>query len=487
MSKDVEMIEAEAVMNGMEKERGNWLPTVMTLLAAGLSAYYFLLISGSGRNSEDDSRFDEFFQVFDMIRDDHYFFDGDEEALILGATEGLIAAVGDSYTNFFSLSDFENAMSHLGESFYGIGAEVTTINDETVIVAPFPDSPAENYGIMAGDVVVSIDGDDVRELSLNETINKIRGPLDSVVNIGVTREGVSGVVYVDVTRGQIMQETVRTQIFEENGNIIGYLQVTTFGEATFRDFVAGIAYLEDADIDSLVVDVRNNSGGYLNAVNQMVDYLLPGGKTITSVVDRTGNEHSHLTSERQPGKDFEIVTLINGGSASASEIFAAAMIESGGFEVVGTNSFGKGTVQESRRIGSDKMLQMTVREWLTPDGNTINEVGVAPTIEVEPPVFYTFPQVHLGGLDRLEYDMVHVAVLNAQNILDIIGYNVDRTDGYFDESTVQAVRTFQQNNDLEVTGHIDGQTASRLTMALRDKIRNSDYDTQLLAAIELLS
>jgi len=459
------------------------LVTFLLTFPLGFVSYYF--VGGTGTRAHD-ARFSDFFRVFDAITDNHYFFDGDDAALIMGATEGLVAAVGDPYSRFFSLSDFESTMSHLQGSFYGIGAEVTTINGEHVIVSPFPDSPAENYGVLPGDIVHEVDGDDVTSLTLNETIGLIRGQEGTVVTLGLARDGMSQLIHIEVTRGRIAQQSVVSRIYEEDGATIGYVQVTVFGESTHREFVDAIAELEEAGIDSLIVDLRNNSGGYLNAVVSMLDHLLPPDVLITTAESREGSEDEFRTTDRGPGKDYPILTLINGGSASASEIFAAAMIESGGFDVLGTTSFGKGTVQQSRGIGNDGMLQMTTQVWLTPDGNLINDHGVTPTIYVEAPEFFSYAQVFLGDLDYLEYDMVHIAIQHAQQILNTLGYDVARTDGYFDQSTQSAVRAFQEGYDLDATGVIDGTTARAITMALRNRIRNSSYDTQLQAAIEFL-
>ena len=431
----------------------------------------------------DDVDLDEFLIVLNQLQNNHYFFD-EETDLIRGAIEGMIAATGDSYTHFFTTSDFETSMGHLRESFYGIGAEVTTINGNVTIVTPMLGSPAEHYGVLPGDVVISVDGVDVRDESQNEVVNRIRGEYGTVVTLGLLRSG-SDFIYIDVTRGRIINETVTTQILESDGMTIGLIRVSTFGEATLRDFQNAIEEVESYDIDGLIVDLRNNSGGYLNAVNGMVSYLLPSGLKITSAIDRDGYETTHMTrGDATHRLDVDIITLINGGSASASEIFAAAMIESGGFEVIGTTSFGKGSVQRTLPIREDSMLNLTTQAWLTPDGHLIEGHGVEPTIYVEASEFLSIFQIHFGDHELLEYDMVHHSIASAQQILNALGYDVARTDGYFDASTVEALEVFQADNDLEVTGTLEHLTASALSMALRDKVRNPAYDTQIQAAIE---
>jgi len=468
----------------------NWLAIIAVAIfffTVGIITSYAIFDIGNSSNrpiqsQEDD--FNEFFRVLHELENNHYFFDPNRD-LIRGAIDGMIAATGDSYTNFFNRSDFDNAMSHLQISFYGIGAEVTTINGAATIVTPMLGSPAEAAGVLPGDVVLSVDGYDVRDYNLNAVINRIRGEYGTNVTLGILRSG-TDLIDIVVTRGRIVNETVTTDILELDGQSIGLLRVSTFGAATLQDFRAGIGELETASIDGLIIDLRNNSGGYLNAVIGMISYLLPSGVPITSVVDRDGYATVHSTRGAGYNRlDVPIVTLINGGSASASEIFAAAMIEAGGFEVVGTTSFGKGSVQTSRPVSEDGVLQLTIQAFFSPDGNPIDGYGVTPTIYVEASEFLRILQINLGGEDALVYDMVHSGVRSAQQTLDALGFSVDRTDGYFDSSTVQALELFQAENNLPVTGEIGPADATALSMALRALARNPEHDVQIQAALDV--
>lgn len=425
--------------------------------------------------------------VFQRLRASHFFYEGDDRSLINGAIEGMVNALGDPHSSFFTLQDFDNFASGLRDSFYGIGAEVNSINGNAVIVAPFPGSPAEEAGLMPNDIVVTVDGEEVSGRSLQEVISLIRGPEGTEVVMGVRRDNNPELVYVVPIRGRIPQESVRSQLKVVEDVSVGYVQVLTFGEATAREFEAAITELEAQGIEGLIVDLRNNSGGYLRAVIEMVDFLLPEGEVITSVVDRDGRGDTFMTSNNTAGKDFSIVTLINGGSASASEIFAAAMKEAADQEVIGTASFGKGTVQVSLPLDDAHVLKITSQIWRTSAGNWINEEGVQPTQLVEDPDFYFFPQIIVPEGTEIVFDTVSPVVMNAQNTLITLGYKEERNDGYFDQATVEAVEAFQVANGLAVTGTLNSETATALTMALRDKIRDPQFDIQLQTALEFLS
>lgn len=472
------------------KKANNWLgigAIAIFFFTVGIVVSYAIFDIGGSSNQPfqtQEEDLTEFFRVLHELENNHYFFNPEND-LIRGAIDGMIAATGDSYTNFFNRSDFDNAMSHLQVSFYGIGAEVTTINGAPTIVTPMIGSPAEAAGVMPGDVVLSVDGYDISNYNLGEVINRIRGEYGTNVTLGILRSGTDQFDIV-VTRGRIINETVTADILELDGQNIGLLRVSTFGAATLQDFRTGVSELEDYGIDGLIIDLRNNSGGYLNAVVGMISYLLPSGVPITSVVDRDGNATIHSTRGASENRlEVPIVTLINGGSASASEIFAAAMIESGGFEVVGTTSFGKGSVQTPRPVSEDGVLQLTIQAFLSPVGNQIDGYGVTPTIYVEASDFLYILQINLGGEDVLVYDMVHNGIRSTQQILNALGFNVDRTDGYFDSSTVEALRLFQVANNLPVTGEISADDATALSIALRDLARNPEYDAQIQAALEV--
>lgn len=423
-------------------------------------------------------------QVYEALKTYHYFYDGDSQALIDGAIAGMIDALDDPHSTYFTMTDYENFVEHLEETYSGIGCEVTNINGYTMIVSPFPNSPADVAGILANDLVVEVDGENVVGQSLQDVTNKIKGPVGSTVTLGIQRNDNPDLIYIEVTRQAIDQETVKTELILVGEEMIGYLQISTFGENTANEFKQGIESLEEQGMTSLIVDLRNNSGGYLASVVEMVDYILPPDKVITTIEGRDGGGTTYKTSTE--GKDYPVVTLINEGSASASEIFAAAMKEAGGYDVIGTTSYGKGTVQVSMPLDDHSSLKITTQVWKTPDGNWINEEGVTPTIEVEAPDFYYYYQVYLTDGKSLEYDMVDGAIQNAQNILKTLGYNVGRIDGYFDQSTQEAVKAFQKDSGLESTGIIDNKTASELTLALREKVRDKQYDTQLQKAIGVL-
>ena len=190
-------------------------------------------------------------QVYDALKSYHYFYNGDDQALIDGAISGMINALDDPHSTYFTMSDYESFVEHLEETYSGIGCEVTSVNGYTMIVSPFPDSPADLAGIMANDLVVEVDGENVVGLALQEVTDKIKGPVGSTVTLGIQRNDNPELIYIEVSREAIEQETVKTELIPVEDGVIGYLQVTTFGENTANEFKEGIESLEAQGFHSL--------------------------------------------------------------------------------------------------------------------------------------------------------------------------------------------------------------------------------------------
>ncbi|MDQ0352881.1 C-terminal peptidase prc [Alkalibacillus filiformis] len=268
-----------------------------------------------------------------------------------------------------------------------------------------------------------------------------------------------------------------------NGQTVGVLEIRSFGEGTAEEFAEELAYLEDeVGIDGLVLDVRGNPGGLFDAVENVLTHFMDGEETYV-YTDRHDMEPEPSTLDGQGVKDYPISVLINEGSASASEILAAALNEVNGYEVVGETTFGKGTVQQTMPLDGG-MLKMTVFDWLTPDGNRIEGEGVDPTVEQRQPEY--FYSTLIQSEEPLEYDMNNSEVRKLQLMLEGLGYDIDRTDGYFDENTVEVVEQFQSDEGLDVTGVVDETTEERIEELILDAVMEPENDLQLQRAIEVL-
>lgn len=421
-------------------------------------------------------------EVYQTIKE-HYVFEVDDEALIEGAVQGMMSTLDDPYSEYLSPEAARQLQESLSSSFEGIGAEVTMQDGRVTIVAPIKDSPAEKAGLRPMDQIISVNGEKLENMNLYEAVLKIRGPQGSVAELEIVRPGVDQPFKVEVVREEIPIETVYSKKVSAENKTFGWLQITSFGENTAERFAEELTKLEQAQIDGLIIDVRGNPGGYLEAVRQIGQMLVPYESVITEIEDKTGERMVYRSTLEKP-KPYPIAVLIDKGSASASEILAAALKEAGQYKLVGQATFGKGTVQNTINLADQSQIKITIAKWLTPKENWINQKGVEPDVEVEQPDY--FYAAYVSSDPILERDMNNNQVRNLQVVLAGLGYDPGRKDGYFSLETEQAVKSFQADHDLPVTGRVDQQTAEKINEQLLAKVQDPRSDLQLQKAVEVL-
>jgi len=419
-------------------------------------------------------------QTYNLIKE-NYLEDVEDTQLIEGAIEGMLATLEDPHTSYMDVETNNQFTEQIESSFEGIGAEVSMVNDLVTIVAPIKDSPAEKAGLRPNDQVLTVDGESLEGLNLNEAVAKIRGEKGSEVVLEIQRAGVPDPFKVTITRDEIPVETVYSNTETVDGKQTGILEITNFSENTAKEFEEQLAALEEEGIEGLVIDVRGNPGGLLNVTEDILSLFIPKDIPYLQIEDGAG-ERVEYRSELAEKKGYPISILINEGSASASEIVAVALKEMG-YDVVGETSYGKGTVQQAVPLGDGSSIKMTTLKWLSPKGEWINETGVEPTIETkQPDYYYTYP-IQLE--EPMKFDQTGEDIANMQVMLAGLGYDL-RTDGYFDEATELAVKEFQAANDLEQTGEVDQRTGSLIETKVIEKIRNGEDDLQKETALEEL-
>lgn len=403
----------------------------------------------------------------------------DQTKLVDGAIDGMMSAIGDPFSSYMGPQTAQQFSEQIEGSFTGIGAEVSMENGNVVVVSPIKGSPAEVAGIKPKDILLSVNGESFEGLSLNEAVAKIRGPKGSEAKIKVKRAGSSSTLEFKIIRDAIALETVYASM-KEGG--VGVIAITEFSMNTAERFEKELTALENQGMKGLVIDVRNNPGGVLHVVIEMAELFVPKGKGIVQVEDK--NQRRDQTLSKGTGKSYPIVVITNKGSASASEILAGALQESAGAKLIGEASYGKGTVQSSfsEEFGDGSLLKVTIAKWLTPNGEWIHEKGIQPDILVSQPDYFSVAPINKE--QTYKYDMLGDDIKNAQTMLSGLGYDPGRKDGYFGKGTENAIKKFQSDKSLDVTGILDAKTAEALEGSLIEQIRDEKNDNQLNRAIE---
>lgn len=318
-------------------------------------------------------------EIYSKLKDK---FDGQlsSEKVDEGIKRGLISATNDPYTTYFTKDQYEEFNKTLNGSFSGIGAEIGKNGDQLVVIAPIDGSPAAKSGLKAGDAIMKIDGTSTEGLSVEEAVSKIRGDAGTKVKLSVVSSGEQK--DLEVTREDIKIASVKSEKLDGN---IGYIKITQFGLDTASLAIQAAQDLKSQGVSKIILDLRNNGGGYVDQAVSVAGIWLDQKEVLSERF--RGAEVDVKRTAQNPALDLakgnQLVVLVNGGSASASEILAAALRDDGGVKLVGEKTFGKGSVQEVIELSDESRLKVTVAHWFTPKGQSIDKAGLVPDVEVE--------------------------------------------------------------------------------------------------------
>jgi carboxyl-terminal processing protease len=315
-----------------------------------------------------------------MLVDNYYLEDTNKVPFADGIYKGFIASLGDPYSTYFTKDEYSALMESSSGVYCGIGATVSQDAKTGVItiVKPFSTGPAYKVGVLPGDILYKVNGEAVTGVDLSEVVSKMKGKEGTSVKVSVVREGKTDPLEFTITRQKIEVPTIEYKMLD---NKIGYISISEFDEVTVTQFKEAVNKLEDEGMKGLVVDVRNNPGGLLTSVVKILDRLLPP-ELIVYTEDKNGNR------EEEKAVDAKKVTvpmavLINGQSASASEIFAGTLQDYKAATIIGTTSFGKGIVQKVIPLSDGTAVKLTISKYYTPKGRNIHGTGITPDIKVE--------------------------------------------------------------------------------------------------------
>ncbi len=318
----------------------------------------------------------------DVIDTYYYKTDVDKEEEAVGMYKGLMDSLGDPYSVYYTEEELNDLMTDTAGIYYGIGAYVSLDEDMNLprISGVMPGTPAERAELMTDDIIYEVDKESTQGLKLDEVVSLIKGPEGTTVHLTLLRGSKMEEIEVDVERSAVEVPTVNTKLLGEKENI-GYLQITEFDDITPDQFTEGMAELRESNIEGLIIDLRSNPGGSLQAVCDIARQILPKG-IIVYTVDRNG-EREDYTCDGAHEIDIPVVVLVNQYSASASEILSGAIKDYKLGKLVGMTTFGKGIVQRVFDLKDGTAVKLTVSNYYTPNGNNIHGIGIEPDVEVE--------------------------------------------------------------------------------------------------------
>ena len=337
----------------------------------------FVVFSDSSSSSNE---LDELVTTYNNIID-NYYEDVDKEELIDAGIQGMINYLDDPYATYFSGEASDDFNEELAGNYEGIGVEVMLKDGIVTVSSVFNNSPAYKAGVKVGDVVIKVNDTDITGKTLTEVVSMISGEdSSSKSKLTVTRDGQE--LSFELSKDTIETPVVDSEIYDGNNKKIGYIKIEIFNSNSYKQFNKTLKKLEKNNIEGLVIDVRDNPGGYLSEVKNILSLFLNKKQVLYQLQTKNKTEKVYGT-KKSVDRDYPVSVIINDESASASEILASAFKESYGSHVVGINSYGKGTVQSASDLNSGDTIKYTVQKWLTPDGNWVNDKGVVPTDRVE--------------------------------------------------------------------------------------------------------
>lgn len=329
---------------------------------------------------KDVKKYELLFQVRDALLTK---YDGeiDDNDLLEAAIKGMTQSLNDPYTVFMNADEYNSFVEQSEGHFVGIGAQLGIKDDKVTVVAPLEGSPAEKAGLKAGDVILKVDGTEITEPNVEKTVSMIKGEQGDPVTLTISREGSE---YQDITivRDVVKVVSVKGELIDGN---IGYIQMSSFDEDVAENFKEKIVELKNKGMKGMILDLRGNPGGYLTEAVKVASQFIPKGDIVTYTIDKYGNkqESKSVGGEAQ---GMPLVILIDGGSASASEVVTGALRDYEAGTIVGTTSFGKGVVQQLIEFSDGSGgLKVTTSKYYTPNGENIHKIGIEPDIEVEIP------------------------------------------------------------------------------------------------------
>lgn len=326
-----------------------------------------------------DVDFSLFWEAYQILDKKYVNRPLDKEKVLYGAIDGMVSSLDDPYTAFMNPEMTQEFDNEIHGTFEGIGIEIGIKNNLLTVIAPVENTPAWNAGLKPRDIILTINDQSTLDIQINEAVKLIRGPKGSTVKLTIKRDGVDASQEFEITRDTIEVKSVE---YEQKENGIFYIKITRFSESTTKEFDEAIQELLKSDSKKIVLDLRNNPGGFLESSIDISSEFIEKGVVVTEEFSEN-EKNNYKARGRARLESFTTVILVNEGSASASEIVAGALQDQKGVKLIGKKTYGKGSVQEFEDLPGGSSIRVTVAKWLTPNGININENGIEPTIEVD--------------------------------------------------------------------------------------------------------
>lgn len=378
--------------NGNRRANSRWVSIVLGMLIVFVAGY----VLGQGKVSFVEGRlqvnraydkqradYSLFWDAYDLLNSKFVERPLDQQKLLHGAIAGMTAAAGDPYTTFFDPEQAKEFANELEGTFDGIGAEIGIKDDQLVVIAPLDDTPAQRAGLLPGDIILAINDESAAGMTVEQGVSKIRGQAGTEIKLSILHEGSSTPQDIRITRAHIEVKSMKFEIKEIDGQKIAVIKLSRFGEDTQGLLNHAVDVILQSGVKGIVLDMRSNPGGYLETAVTTASNWVDTDQIVLKERSYDGQTTEYVSESWPRLKGIKTIVLVNGGSASASEIVAGALQDYGLATLVGEKTFGKGSVQELTEMKDDSTLKITTAKWFTPNDRSIDKNGLEPDVKVE--------------------------------------------------------------------------------------------------------
>ena len=389
------------------------------------------------------------------------------------AIEGMVAGLNDPHSSYLTSKEAVEFNQTVAGNYQGIGVGFSMVEKGAMITKVYNDSPASKVGLNVGDIIMQADGKDLANLDTDKVKEYVRG--DDGTEVTLTVLSNKKISEIKVTRGAL-DTSAFYEIRKQGNTSFGYIELSTFGTDTANQVEEALKSFKQANVQTLVLDLRDNGGGYLTAATDILDLFFSSDEVIYQMKEKNSAAKKYYASTDSKYEFVNGYILVNENTASASELTAGALQSEKGYQLVGTTTYGKGSAQTQKTLSDGSVLKYTYAKWMIPNGTCINGKGLTPDIEVE--------NVSLDGIstkdikETLKVDCVNTRIKSMQKMLNILNYSVDREDGYFSVVTQNALKKFEADNDLTVDGEYSQNDKQMMIARMMIYINNHENDKQ---------
>lgn len=450
---------------------------ILCLVIGGVGGY-FIHDFQSNRYGTDSDVYNEIAQI---IENDFLDTSDNDTSLQERMLNGMVLALGDPYSSYLSLEQSQELGTSINGTFEGIGITYTMVDDGAIVLDVYQNTPAQKAGIQKGDIITHIEGTSIAGYTSDKVKEMIQGESQSQVALRLLRDGKSQ--NLSATR-QNVDTSIASSIMTVNQQKVGYLRIVTFGENIHEVIETKLQDMKSQKINHIIIDLRDNSGGYLNAAQEILDLFVPEGQTLFSLQDKDGKTEEYKATSREKYVFEHGYILVNQQTASASEVLSAGLKENLDYQLIGETTYGKGVAQTQVTLSNSSVLKYTHEKWLTPHGTWINGTGLEPDYVIDETNIHDF---HVGEMKQsYQYDDVDNNIQYMQEMLQELGYSLDRQDGYFSHQTTTALEAFEKDYALKQDGIYSQNDRLILLSALTYHLYQEKEDVYLQKVNQLI-